>query len=322
MIALIRNRLRRSFTTWIEKRLPLQRSVTLNQSRIVIVPTRQGLILLVVALLILLLAINFESSLNFALAFWLISMLWVAIYLTYRNLSGLTISAEAGSLVEVGDMAEVTLVLSSSGKTRRGVIELINEQWGVVQVSANESSTVVRIPLPAEFRGPVSPPRFRIESRFPFGLIVAWSHLKIDAKAWAYPKAIKLDRFTTGSGSEDDQESMDDHFYHPGNEDFHSLKGYVPGDSIHRLHWPSFSKDQLVVKAFTDYQSSDECVDWDQFPGVATESRLSAMAYYSELLFERNEPFAIKLPGVEVEANKGPEHLTRVRRALAEFGYD
>jgi len=108
---------------WLERRLPLQRSVTLNQARIFIVPTLQGGILLLVALLILLLAINFDSALNYALGFWLIAMLWASVHLTYRNLSGLCISGQVGSLVEVGQMAEISLVLSAKGIQNRGLFE-------------------------------------------------------------------------------------------------------------------------------------------------------------------------------------------------------
>ena len=322
MFGWLRQRVRRRFSVWLEKRLPRQRSVTLDQSRIFIVPTLQGGLLLLVALLILLLAINFDSALNYALGFWLIAMLWASVHLTYRNLSGLSITGRIGSLVEVGQMAEITLSLSAKRYQNRGVFELIHEQWGVVSVAMTGQTVTLRLPLLASSRGPITPPRFRIESRFPFGLIVAWSNLKIDVQAWAYPKAQQFDRHLAGGGREDEQDNHSDQFYRAGSEDFHSLRPYVAGDSIHRLHWSSFSRDQLVVKAFTDYQSANECLDWAQFPGLADESRLSALAYYSQVLAEQNQAYALRLPGLELAVNQGPEQLDRVRRVLAEYGYD
>jgi uncharacterized protein (DUF58 family) len=313
---------RRRFSVWLEKRLPRQRSITLDQARIFIVPTWQGSILLLVALLILLLAINFDSALNYALGFWLIAMLWASVHLTYRNLSGLCITGQVGTLVEVGQMAEITLSLSAKRHHNRGVFELIHEQWGVVAVAMTGQTVTVRLPLLAEARGPIMPPRFRIESRFPFGLIVAWSNLKIDVQAWAYPKAQQFDRQLAGGGREDEQDNRSDQFYRAGSEDFHSLRAYVAGDSIHRLHWSSFSRDQLVVKAFTDYQSANECLDWDQFPGLADESRLSALAYFSQALSEQNQAYGLRLPGLALAVDQGPEQLVRVRRGLAEYGYD
>ena len=307
---------------WLERRLPLQRSVTLNQARIFIVPTLQGGILLLVALLILLLAINFDSALNYALGFWLIAMLWASVHLTYRNLSGLCISGQVGSLVEVGQMAEISLLLSAPRNQNRGPFEVIHKQWGVVSVAMNGPSVTVRLPLLARARGPITAPRFRIESRFPFGLIVAWSNLKIDVQAWAYPLAVHYDRQLAGGGHEAEQNPPNDPFYRAGSEDFHSLRPYVAGDAIHRLHWVSFSRDQLVVKAFTDYQSGNDVLDWDQFPGLADEARLSALAYHSQLMTEQHQAYELRLPGRVVCADQGPEQLARVRRALAQFGYD
>ena len=307
---------------WVEKRLPAQKSVTLNQSKIFIVPTRQGLSLLIISILILLLAINFESALNYALAFWLISMLWVAVHLTFRNLTGLTLIGQSGTLVRVGDTVEVTIKIVSKSAVNRGVLEFIHEEWGAVQVAVSELETTVVLPLVAYSRGAILPPRFRIETRFPFGLIVAWSQVQIDVNGWAYPQSQQFERASALPSGADDDAALNDHFFKPGSEDFHSLRSYVPGDSIKRLHWPGFSRDLLLVKSFSDYQSSDEIIEWDHFPGVPTELKLSAIAYYSEYYFKKNTPFGIRIPGREIAPDKGIEHLTRVRQQLAEFGHE
>ncbi|MEJ2062112.1 MAG: hypothetical protein P8X74_02335 [Reinekea sp.] len=202
--------------------------------------------------------------------------------MTYGNLSGLKISALGGTLVQTGDIAEVRLRLSSAKETNRGTLEAIHSEWGAIQVNMTGSEAVITLPLMAYNRGPIRPPRFRLESRFPFGLVVAWSHLLIDSKAWAYP----------------DQ----------------------PGDSIRRLHWPGFSRDQIMVKTFSDYQASDEWIEWSQFD-VADELKLSAIAYYSQEYFQDSKPFGVRMPDVELPPEKGVEHLQRVRRALAEYGH-
>ncbi len=322
MISIIRERLNDRFDRWINRRLPLKPSITLDRTCIFIVPTKQGLLLLLIALLVLLLAINFESALNYALAFWLISMLWVAVYMTYRNLSGLIIVAQEGALVPVGDLAEVRLAFQSSKKINRGTLELIHEDWGVVQLDMSEQTSSALLPMMAYSRGPVPLPRFRIESRFPFGLVVAWSHLLVDAKAWAYPEPKRADRGGQSSESDAEETQVNDHFVQQGTEDFHSIKAYQPGDSIKRLHWPGFSRDQLMVKTFSDYQSADEWIDWAQFNGLPDEVRLMAMSYYSRSYYEKDKPFGVRLPGSELMPEKGEVHLTRVRRVLAEYGYD
>ena len=318
----VRAWLQERYQRWLARRLPMTAALTLNHSQIVILPTRQGLLLLLVALAVLLLAINFESALNYALAFWLIAMIWVAVYMTYRNLSGLTLRALDGTLVPVDDLAEVHIEFSSKTSAYRGSLELIHSEWGVVHVHMADTKTVATIPLRAYNRGPVRPPRFRLESRFPFGLIVAWTHILIDAKAWAYPQPRQLPRKGLLVNHDDDEAELNDHFLAPGSEDFHSIRAYQPGDSIKRLHWPGFSRDQLMIKTFSDYQASDEWLDWQQFEGSPDELRLAAMAYYSQLFFSQDKPFGLRLPGQELLPEKGLQHLTRVRRMLAEYGYE
>lgn len=310
------------YQNWIANRLPLRSELTLNHSKIVILPTMQGLLLIVVALLLLLVGINFESSLNYALAFWLISMLWVAVYMTYRNLSGLSMRAVDGTLVPVDDIAEVHIEFTSSKKIYRGTLELIHEEWGVVHLDMAGLSATATLPLRAYNRGPIRPPRFRLESRFPFGLVVAWSHVLIDAKAWAYPSAQQLPRKGLLASNDDDEGQVNDHFLAPGSEDFHSIKAYQPGDSIKRLHWPGFSRDQLMIKTFSDYQATDEWIEWHQFDGSPDELKLSAIAYYSQSFYEKDKPFGVRMPGLEMMPEKGIQHLNRIRRALAEYGHE
>ncbi len=321
MVGIFSRTLKNRFDIWVEKRLPAKPQVTLNQSKIFIVPTLQGLLLLLVALLILLLAINFSSALNYALAFWLVAMLWVGIHQTYRNLSGLTITGVSGNLVEVGDVAEIVLNINP-GKTRnRGVIEFIAQPWGVVQHHITGDSQNLTLELNAKQRGPLPLTRFRIESRYPFGLVVAWSYLLIDVSAWVYPVSKEFPRSKRKFDQALDSDALTDQYIINGSEDFHSLKSYQPGHSIHRLHWPSFARDELLVKHFVDYQSGDESIDWDDFAGLSEEDKLSAIAHFSKMFSENNTPFSVRLPTVDIPMNTGEEHLKQVRRALAEYGY-
>lgn len=313
--------LQQRFERWVAKRIPVQHSVTLNQRRIFIVPTWQGLALIVVALLLLLMSINFESPLNIALAFLLLAMLWASVHMTYRNLSGLTLSAHASSLVEVGEEGDITLLLASSRQRVRGTIELIHASWGLVSVNVDGVQASVKVPVAAVQRGPNALPRFRVESRFPFGMVVAWSYVQLDSSIWAYPQPQPWDRRGLSSHVDDDQDMLDDHFLHAGSEDFHQLREYNAGDSVHRLHWPSFSKDQLVVKTFADYQAHDQWVDWTQFVGAHTEQWLAAIAYTAQHYNLQQNAYGVRLPNQDIEPGQGLDHLRRVRQCLAEYGY-
>jgi hypothetical protein len=87
------------------------RSLTLTQKRIFIFPTRAGLWFLFAALVILLLGINYENNLVYAVSFVLLSLFVVSILHTYSNLAGLTITALAARPCLVGESAEFELLL-------------------------------------------------------------------------------------------------------------------------------------------------------------------------------------------------------------------
>ena len=303
---------------WIERRLPVRRSLRLNQSRIFIVPTWQGLALLLVAALVLLLAINFESALNYALGFWLVAMLWAAVHFTYRSLSGLKLEVRKADLVEAGLEADYSLILGEDDDRYRGPVELIHPDWGLVSVELNRRATTVVLSRLLARRGAHPLPRFRLESRYPFGLVVAWSHIQLDLTAWAYPVARESEPTPTGSAGDD--EGLDDQFVQSGSEDFHALRSYQPGDALHRIHWPSFARDQMMVKSFVDYQGRDEWLDWQAFPQLPDEDRLSALAWQIDQCIAADTPFGLRLPGLELPPDKGSLHYESCRRALAEYG--
>ncbi|MHA7878474.1 MAG: DUF58 domain-containing protein [Saccharospirillum sp.] len=303
---------------WIERRLPVNKQVRLNQSRIFIVPTWQGLLLLLVAALVLLLAINFESSLNYALGFWLVAMVWAAVHFTYRSLSGLVVTARKADLVEAGLEADYQIVLGEDDDRYRGPIDLSHPDWGLVSVEVTGKATLVLLSRPLEQRGAHPLPRFRLESRYPFGLVVAWSYIQLDLTAWAYPVARQAD--VTPAGRTGENEGLDDQLVHAGSEDFHALRSYQPGDALHRMHWPSFSRDQWMVKSFVDYQGRDEWLDWQAFPQLVDEERLSALAWQIEQCIVSDTPYGLRLPGVELQPDKGSRHDEACRRALAEYG--
>lgn len=321
MFSWLRQRLVKGIDAFVSRRLPKQSSVRLDQAKIFILPSRQGFLLLLVVLLLLLLAINFESSLNYALAFWLLAMLWVAVHLTYRNLSGLVVSGVTSDLVCVGDVAQLRVTLSSSKPVERGVIECLHPDWGVCRALMSGYQAEIILPVPARARGPVPLPRFRIESRYPFGLVVAWSYVLLAATAWAYPQAQQQQRLGSGGGR-NDMEQTSEGMRGAGYEDFHSLQTYVPGDPLNRIHWPAFSRDQWLVKTFADFPVAEQMIDWQQFPGMVAEQRLAAIAFYSEHFCACDEPFGIRLPGHILEPARGREQLARVRQLLAGYGYD
>ena len=107
-----RTRLQRRFRTWINRRIPPSRSVTLNQKRLFIFPSRAGLFYGICLLVMLLAAINFQNNLSYALTFLLATLFVLAVLHTFANLSGLTIRAVRAQPAFPGQQTEFELQVS------------------------------------------------------------------------------------------------------------------------------------------------------------------------------------------------------------------
>lgn len=78
---------------WLRQRLASTHETTLNQRRVFIVPSKTALALLVMIALLFLLGVNFQNSLVYGICFWLLALLLLNIFYTWRNLAGLTLTA-------------------------------------------------------------------------------------------------------------------------------------------------------------------------------------------------------------------------------------
>ncbi|MDA0713298.1 MAG: hypothetical protein O2897_04850 [bacterium] len=103
---------RRNFVRWVTKRIPPAKKIELDINNIFIIPNSQGLGFCLVLFLMFIGAINYETSLAFALVFLLLGMFILTIFYTYRNLAGLHLSALTDKSVFVGENAEITVVLN------------------------------------------------------------------------------------------------------------------------------------------------------------------------------------------------------------------
>ena len=92
-----RNFFRAFWNDWLARRIPSQAILTLNQRCLFIFPSSAGLAFLVLQLLLLLVAINYQNNLIYALVFLFGTTLVVTIHLTFMNLHGLTLRATEGA---------------------------------------------------------------------------------------------------------------------------------------------------------------------------------------------------------------------------------
>ena len=314
----LKQRLQRRYRAWINRRIPPARSVTLDQKRIFIFPSRVGLFFGLCLLLMLLTAINYQNNLGYALTFLLATLFIVAVLHTYANLSGLTIHAVRAQPAFPGQQSEFELLIE---KHRRKDHYALHLKWpqsteGLFNL-VGEDRVRVQLHTALGDRGWFSPGRLLLESTYPLGLLRAWTWIDLDLYALVYPKPLPSAELP-GLASE---RPVGAAAPVPGDVDFFGFRDYRVGDSLRQVHWKGLARGQsLQTKQYTAYADRSVWLDWDMFPGEGTERRLSYLCYWA-LEFERNrEEYGLRLPGAVIEPDCGDKHRERVLKELALYG--
>ncbi len=305
------------FGSWLDRRIPPQSRVLLTQRNVFIFPTRTALAFALLLLLLLLGAINYENSLIYGVAFLLGSLFLITILHTFRNLSGLTLELVDSKPGFVGEDIEFNLQLShGSGKSRHGI--QIGWPDSVKQWVEMQRAAVVSVKLFSQSsqRGWYNPGRLLLETRYPLGLLRAWTWVDLNARALVYPKPDFLPLPELVQGQRDDGELVD----FQGSDDFSALRDYQPGDPVRHILWRRYARtDELVLKEYSGFVEPRAWFDFEKAPGDV-EARLSVLTGWVLQASQNNQEFGLRLPGCVIEPGIGDEQTLRALEALALFG--
>lgn len=318
MFTALQQSINRRFQSWLDRRVPASQTVTLNQNKIFIFPSRAGLCFMSVLLVLLLIAINYQSNMVFALVFLLSSMFIITILHTFANLSGLSLTAVRAYPGHVGESAAFEMKLQKANRREYFDISISWPDSEVVNISLREDMTVnFVLHLPAERRGVLRPPRLLLETYYPLGLLRCWTWLAMDIETLVYPRPVEGNMVSSSSSSGEENEAMVTHTH--GSEDFYAFRDYQPGDPLKHLAWKSFAKGlPLTTKQFAAYQSQQSWLDWQGTSGDP-ELRLSILCYWALQQEKAKIEYGLRLPGVEIDPGLGEAHCERVLKQLALF---
>lgn len=270
-------------------------------------------------LVLLIAAINYQNNMAFALVFLLTSVFVVSVLHTFANLSGLTISALRAPAVFAGDNASIEL--SVAGRPGQQYFD-VNLSWAdseVCSVSLFDSNEqAVNLHLTMARRGRFRPERLLVETFYPVGLLRAWTWLALDIEVLVYPRPLKS-QLTSQASAEDINEG--EIIPVVGSDDFYELAEYKTGDSLKHVFWKGYAKDQkLQTKHYVAYREQQRWLDWQQFSGD-TEQRLSKLCYWVLQLEKTNDDYGLRLPGLSIAPAHGKSHQTRLLTELALFQF-
>ena len=281
--------------------------IRLPQRRIFVLPTPAGLAFAATLLVMLIASINYELSLGFALTFLLGGIAVTSIVHAFRNLLNLQIHAGRCEPVFCGEPARFLLQLGNDRDTPRPALQLAaGTSRARIDLPAGEVAEAA-LELPTSRRGWLRPGRITVETRYPLGLIRAWSVLVPDLRCLVYP-APEADPPPLPSGSNIGPGTRR---HQRGDEDFAGLREHQRADSPRHVAWKAFARGgPLLTKQFAGSAGSDIVLDWAELPaGMDDEARLARLSAWLIAAHASGQPFALRLGDAQLPRGTGARHL-------------
>ncbi len=286
--------------------------------QIYILPTRYGFLFALLVGAMLIGSINSANNLGFMLTFLLVGLGLVAMLHTWHNLLGLRLIAGRAEPVFAGQEACFQVGLENRrGGPRPGIqLELTGGQVVATDLAA-DASDVLALCLRAPERGRQALGRFVLSTRFPLGLLRAWTFVDLDMHCLVYPRPgsqLEPPQAPDYSRSAEGDRGV-------GADDFVGLRQYRPGDIPRHIDWKAAARERgLLVKQFGGDRADQRWLDWDALPGLDVEARLSRLCRGVLTACDRQQEFGLRLPGVVIAPGRGQAHRHRCLAALALFG--
>lgn len=290
--------------------------IRLNHRRIFILPSKGGLALGVVILLMLIASINYNNSMGFVFTFLLAAAAQASTFYSYKNLSGLVVSLSKSAPIFVGSSGRFSVLIKEPGLRQRWMIGVKHLKHTEITNLQNTDSKIISLPLTATKRGWYTPDTITLFSEFPFGFFRAWSPLKLNTPILIYPKPIDSDIAIPFGNSDEGHVSITSH--DSGTEDFVGFKTYQVGDSYRHVNWKAFAAEKgLFSNEFNAEESATVWLDWAACSGLAVESAISQLCFWVLEAEKNNQHYGLRLPNQTIEPNSGLSHQHACLKSLA-----
>ncbi len=305
----------RRWRIWMDRRLAAAKEIILDQRRIFIIPTRQGMLFALVLAALFVGGINFANNLMLGLTFWLGSLYVILIVHTYRNLAGIRLRAERPEPAEQGGQVGWTCIIEDvTGRPHHAVWLGDGQNSWMVDLPIR-SLEAIQLHLCPPRRGLVQPGRLRVYSDWPLGLVQAWSWVRLDVRIPVWPRplhGVHEPRLMPAhqDGSTQRQRS--------GTDDFQGLAIWREGESLSQVAWKQLARSGQWLRQErvepTDAGVTQICFDEDPDP-----DQERVLARMCDQVLKATGIFVLELPGLCLGPAKGEDHQHRCLLALANW---
>ena len=307
---------------WWDVRRQPRESQTLTQRNIYIVPSRAGLAFCATLMLLLVVSINYQLSLGFALTFLLAGSAAASMQMTHGSLRGLTLHLKPLVPAFDGDGAVLEMVVTNPGASRLGLgfgLDLGKRPIPLAYAEiAAQGQTAVQLSWLAPGRGLHGLPLVRVESRYPFGLFRAWTIWRPAGQQWIYPRP---ESPTPPWPLADAAQGDDKPVARTGaGSEFEGVRAYRRGDTLRQVVWKKAARTgEMISRETAGAVQRELWLRWSQAHGLDTEARLSRLSAWIVAADAAGHNWGLVLPSLELAPDNGAAHRHAALQALASW---
>lgn len=307
----------RRFERWLNKRMPANNKQQLTRNNIFILPSRFGLLYILLTLLIFILGTNYQNNIIILLSYLLGSLFLSAMFRCFYNLSGLTFSQEVDVSGYNKQLLFIPVTLKSKS-TRYALCLQFSKQEELFIDEVISGVSDLRIPFFPSLRGQQNTGRLKVSSEYSLGLFTCWTHLDLNCCLTIYPQVKALSFKRIPNRNIDHEQNDAGIFEIPGVEDFSELKTYKRGESLSQVAWKQVAKGQgWLTKHYVETKSDNVVLKLQDMPSVNIEWQLSYLCFLVGEQHKLGHVFSLELGSSQIEAGQGQQHFQQCLYALA-----
>ena len=294
---------RRTVKPWFKPSQPCVK-LKLGHRSLYIIPSRFGALWIAAVGLLLLVAIQTGSNSTLLLAFLMLGLMALAMFLTHDTLQGLTLRCDQPSPAFAGEPADYPLQLESSAARPRCNLRV--QGHAVVRCDRiTAGTTTLPLPWAAESRGWQLPPPVLIETIAPMGLFICWGRWQPQQPQLIWP------RRRPGPVAEIQPPKTRD-----GLEEWQDLRPVREGERPALVDWASAARGRpLQSKVFNDPEQPD--VILAPAPWVALDEAREHLADRIWRLHHSGACYGLRIRAISLAPSKGVRHRDACLEALA-----
>jgi len=294
---------------------------TIDRRDLYILPTRIGWYYTLILIALFAIAVKFDNQAAFMMLFILTAVGLVAMVYTHNNVIGLSLSAQPGKTVFVGEPASFKLTVHNPSTKPRNAVWLMSAGiQQLIDIGANQERSY-ELKFPTLQRGYHNCEQSTLTSHFPIGVFFCWTR-RYDSqqRCLVYPQPIDLVPFPLDGSSTGKRAARAN--IQLGAEDFAGMKSYQPGDRLRDIHWPSLAKTNKLITVQHEAQNSSSVnLSWFTLPNaMSVEDRLSQLCYWVINAEQQGLRYQLEMPNHTIEYDSGTSHYHECLTVLALWG--